>query len=396
MIRMHSDREQALDVFFSYSHRDEELRDALEIHLALLKREGEIRTWHDRRIGAGSEWLGEIDTRLESADLVLLLISPDFIASDYCFDLEMTRALERHEAGEARVISVILRPADWQAARFARLQALPTGGKAITTWPDRDSAFVDVVHGIRAAIRELRRRRQPPAAPSPDEPPPGEPDRPPPKRPIWKWVLAAVAVVMAIYFIAGRDDRPQPRAAEMQRIFAGETVSDEVAGRLALRLVTPGEASRQVGTDHVFRTGNFFRFATTSSRDGWLYVLHRPPGSDLELLWPARGETSANAVRALEPAVIPTGEVAFRFADDTGEEYFYVALLAASDDAMLDGPEERLRRVEKLIAGGGHGSAVAGQRRRVILARPGEGAPLYFTAAGDGVTAAVELRLRHE
>ncbi len=111
---MSSPRDSALDVFLSYSHRDESLRDALSTHLALLEREGTIRTWHDRRIGAGEDRKGEIDGYLESADLILLLISPDFIASDYCFDVEMTRALERHEAGEARVIPVILRPTDWR------------------------------------------------------------------------------------------------------------------------------------------------------------------------------------------------------------------------------------------------------------------------------------------
>lgn len=157
---MSSDRNGVLDVFFSYSHRDEALRDELEVHLALLRREGAIRAWHDRRIGAGRKWEGEIARHLESANLVLLLISPDFIASDYCFDIEMTRALERHEAGEARVIPVILRPADWQTARFAKLQALPMDGKPVTTWPDRDSAFVDVVRGIRAALEDLRQHRQ--------------------------------------------------------------------------------------------------------------------------------------------------------------------------------------------------------------------------------------------
>ncbi len=133
---MSSDRTTAVDVFFSYSHRDQALRDALETHLALLVREGAIRSWHDRKIGAGRDWEGEIDRHLESADLVLLLISPDFMASDYCFDREMGRALERHDAGEARVVPVILRPADWQTADFARLQALPRNAKPITARPN--------------------------------------------------------------------------------------------------------------------------------------------------------------------------------------------------------------------------------------------------------------------
>ncbi len=148
--------DQPLSIFVSYSHRDEALRSSLETHLALLKREGSIRTWHDRRIGTGREWEGEIDRHLESADLVLLLISPDFVASDYCIDREMVRALERHETGEAQVVPVILRPADWQTTAFARLQALPRDGRAITTWRTQDEAFADVVRGIRSVVAELR------------------------------------------------------------------------------------------------------------------------------------------------------------------------------------------------------------------------------------------------
>ncbi len=399
--RMSSDSAPAFDVFFSYSHRDEKLRDALEIHLALMKREGEIRTWHDRRIGAGTEWQGEIDARLESADLVLLLISPDFIASAYCFDREMTRALERHAAEEARVIPVILRPVDWQTARFAKLQALPTGGEAITTWPDRDSAFVNVVRGIRAAIEDLRERRQ--VVPAPLAAPNGIRA----ERANRRWVLAvgAAAVALAIYFIAGRvppdggrrtDGRAEPTAAELHRIFTGETSHEEIFGRLALRLVDGSPRGRQVGVGHGFRSDDYFRFEATSSRDGWLYVFHRPPGGKLALLWPERGEPSANAVLAREATVIPPGEDAFLFTGDIGEEYFYVAFIAASAGAKIGDPEERLRRVKGLIGGGDHGSAVAGKRRGVIVARPGEGAHLYFIATGDGVTAAVELRLRHD
>src|SRR5438128_1377433 len=102
--------EQPIEVFFSYSHKDEELRDEMANHLSILKRQGVITDWHDRRITAGDEWAGQIDEHLNSAHLILLLISADFIASDYCYDLELTRAMERHEAREACVIPVILRP----------------------------------------------------------------------------------------------------------------------------------------------------------------------------------------------------------------------------------------------------------------------------------------------
>ncbi|HVC17420.1 MAG TPA: toll/interleukin-1 receptor domain-containing protein [Rhodanobacter sp.] len=139
-------------LFFSYSHKDETLRDQLEVHLAVLKREGAISTWHDRRIMAGDVLGQRIDEELEHADIILLLISPDFLASDYCHDVEMQRALARHAERSARVIPVILRSCDWQHSPFAGLLAAPTDGRPVTKWPDLDEAFLDVVRQIRAAL----------------------------------------------------------------------------------------------------------------------------------------------------------------------------------------------------------------------------------------------------
>ena len=144
------------NVFFSYSHKDEALRDELEVRLAMLKREGAISAWHDRKILAGDELNGQIHGRLNDAQVILLLVSPDFLASVYCYDVEMTRAMELHAQGRVRVIPVILRPCDWQAsAPFAKLMAVPTDGKAITKWPDRDEAWLDVVKQLRVALPKL-------------------------------------------------------------------------------------------------------------------------------------------------------------------------------------------------------------------------------------------------
>ncbi|NPV20371.1 toll/interleukin-1 receptor domain-containing protein [Bradyrhizobium aeschynomenes] len=140
-------------VFFSYSHKDEALRDQLETHLSMLKRQGFIETWHDRRITAGEKLDAAISANLERADVVLLLVSPDFLASDYCYDKEMKRAIERHEAGECRVIPVILRPCDWHDAPFGGLLAAPKDGKPITQWPDLDAAFFDVTQAIKGALK---------------------------------------------------------------------------------------------------------------------------------------------------------------------------------------------------------------------------------------------------
>lgn len=153
-----------INVFLSYVHEDEWLRRRLEAHLSPLKREGLISTWCDRQIMPGVYWAGVIDQHLEQASLILLLVSADFLASDYCYQNEVKRALERHQAGEAIVIPIVMRPVDWKQTPFAQLQALPSEAKAITDWSNQDKAFVDVVSGIRKVVVELVSRS--PNAPS--------------------------------------------------------------------------------------------------------------------------------------------------------------------------------------------------------------------------------------
>lgn len=146
---------KAIKIFYSYAHEDKTKRDELEKHLAALTRSGKILTWYDRDIQAGLQWEQEIDTHLNSADLVLLLISHHFMASDYCYGIEMKRALERHAAGEARVIPIILSPVDREETPISSLQSLPASGKPITQWRDRNVAFVNIVQGIREVVKTL-------------------------------------------------------------------------------------------------------------------------------------------------------------------------------------------------------------------------------------------------
>ena len=143
----------------SYAHRDERLRDELAKHLSPLRRSALIETWYDRRIIPGTVLDDAIDQCLTTADLILLLISPDFINSDYCYQREMRVALERHRKGTARVIPIILRPVDWQGTPIGRLLATPRDGKAVTTWHRRDDAFLDVATSVRRAAEELCIRR---------------------------------------------------------------------------------------------------------------------------------------------------------------------------------------------------------------------------------------------
>jgi hypothetical protein len=141
-------------VFVSYANADDDLRKELDKHLSLLKKQHLIKIWHDQDISAGTEWEREIHAHLSTADIILLLISPDFMASKYCFSIEMERAMERHKRGEAQVIPIIVRPVDWQNAPFSKLQILPTGAKPIRSskWQYLDEALLDVVEGIRKVI----------------------------------------------------------------------------------------------------------------------------------------------------------------------------------------------------------------------------------------------------
>ncbi len=143
-----------IKVFFSYSHRDSSLRDELEVHLSPLKRDRIISTWHDRDIDAGSDFSGTISENLEDSDVILLLVSPYFLASDYCHDVEMKRALERESAGEARVIPVILESCDWHHSPFGHLLAMPTDGKPVT----KHENFHDALLQVAVALRELAER----------------------------------------------------------------------------------------------------------------------------------------------------------------------------------------------------------------------------------------------
>ena len=140
---------------FSYAHVDEALRNELEKHLSPLQRMGRISTWHDRRIVPGEEFAGQIDQHFGDADIILLLISSDFIASDYCYQIEMSNALQRHERGEAVVIPVILRPCAWRQLPFGKLLAATVDGKPIAQFPSFDEGFVQVAEAVSRALDKL-------------------------------------------------------------------------------------------------------------------------------------------------------------------------------------------------------------------------------------------------
>lgn len=150
---------QSVEIFCCYARKDQELLHVLKTHLIPLQRQGRITLWADTNISAGAEWENELKKHLNTAQMILLLVSPDFMASDYCYSKEMLRAMQRHEAGETRVVPILLRPVDdWQSAPFGKLQVLPTNAKPIMgrSWRrDLDEAFRNVAEGIRKAVEQM-------------------------------------------------------------------------------------------------------------------------------------------------------------------------------------------------------------------------------------------------
>ena len=153
---MGDERKKAIKVFYSYAHKDKKLKDELDKHLANLKQQGLISTFYDQDITAGKEWVQEIEQHLEDANIILLLISPDFIASDYHYGREMKLALNRQKEEKVRVLPIILRPGDYESAPFSTLHPLPLGGKPVTAWPNRDEAFLSIVQSIKKVIEEIK------------------------------------------------------------------------------------------------------------------------------------------------------------------------------------------------------------------------------------------------
>lgn len=159
---------ERVKIFFCYAHEDAALLDQLKQHLKPLQQQGIFEMWHDQDISAGTDWKKEIDNRLNAADIILLLISPDFISSEYCYSVEMKRALELHNQGEARVIPIILRHIHWEIQPLYQLQALPKDALPVisSAWHDLDEAFYDVVEGLLKVFAEISGQSLPQSAES--------------------------------------------------------------------------------------------------------------------------------------------------------------------------------------------------------------------------------------
>lgn len=143
-------------IFVSYCHADRLLKEELLKHLEPVRRLGLIDTWTDLEILPGEDWDRTISANLEMAEIVLLLISIDFINSKYCYDVEMQQAIAKHRNKQCQIIPVILRPCMWKHTPFAQFQALPTEAKAVVTWKDQDEALTDIAEGVLRIAREIK------------------------------------------------------------------------------------------------------------------------------------------------------------------------------------------------------------------------------------------------
>ncbi|MBK8566205.1 MAG: SUMF1/EgtB/PvdO family nonheme iron enzyme [Saprospiraceae bacterium] len=146
-------------VFIAYAREDVELLEELRIHLRPLERTNRVKIWYDGIIEPGIPWENAIKENLYAADIILMLLSSDAIASDYFYEKEMTDALQRHEYREARVVPLIVRPCAWMETPLAKLQALPRNGKPVTSWADRDEAWMNAVESLRHLIDTERKAK---------------------------------------------------------------------------------------------------------------------------------------------------------------------------------------------------------------------------------------------
>lgn len=155
MTKLLNNGRMPVKVFLSYSHKDEKICERLMVHLSPLRREGSITDWYDRKILPGDDWENDIDQHLRDAQIILLLVSADFINSNYCYVKEMKLALKRHKNGNAVIIPIIIRHCDWGHSPLKSIQALPKDGRPVTAWSDEDEAFLNVVQGLRVKINAL-------------------------------------------------------------------------------------------------------------------------------------------------------------------------------------------------------------------------------------------------
>ncbi len=150
--------DKKINVFISYAHKDESFKEELEMHLKPLTRSS-IHLWTDRNIEPGQQWDDEIKGNLKHADVLLFLISPAFMASDYIHNVEIEKALERYQQNKLAVVPIVIRPSDWSALELNKFQALPKNAQPISTWDDQDQAWLDVVKRLKPLFEKIAKKK---------------------------------------------------------------------------------------------------------------------------------------------------------------------------------------------------------------------------------------------
>jgi hypothetical protein len=293
-------------VFYSYSHKNADLRDRLGIYLAPLKHQKKIVEWHDRKIEPGSNWETEISTQLEVAHLIVFLLSADFLASEYCFGVEVEKAFTRLKLGQVKVVPILLKPCLWEESRFSGLQIIPRDAKAITSWASPEEAFKDVAKEISSMVNE--------APPLPSEPSSerGEGHRFDSSLDL---VRGQVRSYAHLYEKTRQRMRPSnERTDRMEQIFekmrALATASYPLLDELA-NSPSPGDRLAAVAILQVFATEKFFPFLLGLIGSEKPFVgyhatraLHFAVGSLDPHVYPQLLETIQNAQTALKTASV--------------------------------------------------------------------------------------------
>jgi hypothetical protein len=234
-----------VEVVLCYSHKDEPFCTNVQRLLTPLRKQGLITSWYDGMIGPGEEWQREIAAHLNSASIILLLLSRDFLASDYCYEVEMRHALERHEQGTARVIPIVVRPVDLTGNPLKRLKMLPEDERPVSKWGNRDDAYKNISEGIRAAVEALDAR--PESTPmrvsaARSTIPALTPQNSELEELIRQLAAAAAAAVPLSTFVSQDDDASRPRGdasagADLAKPFIGAEEIRNAAAYLAARMV---------------------------------------------------------------------------------------------------------------------------------------------------------------
>ncbi len=335
-------------LFYSYAHEDEALRDELQGHLKILERRGLLAPWHDRRIVPGEDWAQRIDENLRSAELVLLLVSKDFIESDYIMGTELGAAMARHAQHQTVVVPIVVRaidfdPNDADELPFLRLQGLPTDLKPVTSWPNRDEAWTNVAKGLRVTVKAIREQRPAVAMPAPPAPP-RAPSAAPSASPAWPEPPAAAAGLgtldhIGVDFAArnalpDRVSEPAPSDAVLDRVVQGAVGLVEDAQR------SRGEPALDASEQHVLRYQTQ-ALVDMPDQKRVLWVDDRPEGNRLEAAALAHLQIEVVAVRDTDAAMAQI---------ETDTEGF--DLVISDWERPAEGPQAGLRLLQRLRATG--------------------------------------------